>query len=193
MNYNGLLSLGIALRNDNNTPDSQAIIIFGYYNLSCPEIYNISFMNFYYPLNFSEIFKDEDIRNNIFNYYIYKIKFLEIPSPKETNIEFRSNKNNSQIKINDSIDVDDFLFVKKLSNNKEIKFGLYHVNAVPIIKESNYNESMKRVNYSETYGISSFDFKNDYIPQEYYGKSFDCYILVNETGCDKYISANLSE
>ena len=169
------------------------LFFFGYYNLSCPEIYNISFMNFYYPLNFSEIFKDEDIRNNIFNYYIYKIKFLEIPSPKETNIEFRSNKNNSQIKINDSIDVDDFLIVKKLSNNKEIKFGLYHVIAVPIIKESDYNESMKRTNYSEAYGNSFVDFKNYYIPQEYYGKSFDCYILVNETGCDKYISANLSE
>ena len=121
------------------------------------------------------------------------MKFLEIPSPEETNIEFRSSKNNSQIKINDSVDADDFLIMKKVSSNKEIKFGLYHIISIPIIKESDYNESMERVNYSETYGNKSLDFNNYYIPEEYYGKTVDSYILVNETGCDKYISANLSE
>lgn len=195
MNYNGLLSLAISLGNntDELSPRSQAFIFFGYYNLSYPEIYNASFMNFYFPFNFSEIIKDEDISNNIFNYYLYKFKFLEIPNPEETNIEFRSIKNNFQIKINDTIDVDDFLIVKKVSNNKEIKFGLYHIISIPIIKEPDYDKSMERVNYSETYGNGSVNFNNFYIPQEYYGKSVDCYILVNETGCEKYISANLSE
>lgn len=195
MNYNGLLSLGIALKNDTNenSPCSQAFIFFGYYSLSLPEIYNVSFMDFYFPFNFSEMLNDEEIINNIFNYHIYKIKFLEVPSPDETNIEFRSSKNNSQIKINDSVDVDDFLILKKVSNNKEIKLGMYHIISVPIIKESDFNKSMRRVNYSETYGNNSVDFNNYYIPQEYYGKIIDSYIFVNETGCDNYISANLSE
>ena len=195
MNYNGLLSLGIAFKNNTNesSPCSQAFIFFGYYNLSDPEIYNISFMNFYFSMNFSEFLKDKEITNNIFNYHLYKMKFLEIPSPEGTNIEFRSSKNDSQIKINDSVDADDFLITKKVSSNKEIKFGLYHIISIPIIKESDYNESMERVNYSETYGNKSLDFNNYYIPEEYYGKTIDSYILVNETGCDKYISADLSE
>ena len=195
MNYNGLLSLGIALKNNTNenSPCSQTFMFFGYYNVTeFPDIYNISFMDFYFPFNFSEILKDEDILNNIFNYYIYKIKFLEVPS-LETNIELISSKKNAPIAINDSIDVDDYLILKKVSSNEEIKLGLYHLISVPIIKERDYNKSMERVNYSETYGDKSFDFKDYYSPQEYYGKIVDCYINVNETGCDMYISANLSE
>ena len=192
MNYNGILAMGIAFKNktDENEPTSQALIFFGYLNYTDNFVINRTFIKFDFPFRINESISNQEIRNNIFNYYLYKVKMLELPNPEETNIHFISIKKNSTIKINDSLDLDDIIYLTKLSKNKIIKFNKYNISSVLIYKEKDYNQSLESVNFTQNFGNDNFE--NFYKPKEYYGKTTYYFLNINETGCPKYISNNLS-
>ena len=192
LSYNGIIGIGIALRNSNSEdPEYQALLLLGYLNSTdIEENQKTLFTNNEFKLK--NYLEKESIDNNIFGYSLYKIKITDVyDQTNESNFQFQSKNLNKQIKINDILDLEDSIIISKIKDNIPISKGIYYISFVGIIKEPDYSSSIKLADRIETiFGTDSYE--NYYEQNEYYSKVINFTINIEKPICPNYISYDYS-